>query len=282
MSYDIIKSWGKINLSLNVIKRLNSNYHAIESLITFVSIYDEIKIKITNQKINKIYFKGKFSNGIVKENTISKLFNLLEKNKLIKNKKFSVKIKKNIPQKSGMGGGSMNAASVLSYLINKQIISISSKKLEKLVYQVGSDTILGLEKKNSILLKNGKVKRLNCKLNFHVLIVMPNFGCSTQDIFSRVKKFSKPSYFTKNISLFKTENLVKSKNDLENIVTNKYLKIKKLKYFLSRLPNALFVRMTGSGSALVCYFRTKKAAKKASKIFREKYKSYWFIVSKTI
>ena len=40
--------------------------------------------------------------------------------------------------------------------------------------------------------------------------------------------------------------------------------------------------MTGSGSAIVAYFKSKKAANIASKIFRRKYKNYWYIISKTI
>jgi len=141
---------------------------------------------------------------------------------------------------------------------------------------------LGLEKKNSILFKNGKIGRSNSKVNFHVLIVMPKFGCSTKNIFSRVRNFSKPLYFNANKSFFKTNNLVQSNNDLENIVFKKYPKIKNLKHFLASLPNAVFTRMTGTGSAVVAYFKSKKATKNAAKIFQSKYKGYWYIVSKTI
>ncbi len=114
MRFEKINSWAKINLSLNVIKKLSNKFHNIESLITFIKICDEIKIKILNEREHKIYFTGKFSKGIPKNNTILKLLKLLEKKKIIKNKKFEIKIKKNIPQKSGMGGGSMNAARTLA------------------------------------------------------------------------------------------------------------------------------------------------------------------------
>ena len=58
MGFKKLKSWAKINLSLNIIKRLPNNYHKIESLITFVQISDEIKIKIINEAKNKISFTG--------------------------------------------------------------------------------------------------------------------------------------------------------------------------------------------------------------------------------
>ena len=41
---------------------------------------------------------------------------------------------------------------------------------------------------------------------------------------------------------------------LKSIVFKKYPKIKNLKKFLSNLPNVNFVRMTGSGSAIVGLF----------------------------
>ena len=281
MSFIKLKSWAKINLSLNLIKRLSNNYHSIESFITFVQIFDEIKIKTLNKKEHKISFSGKFSKGIGKRNTVYKLLKLLEKKKII-NKKFEINIKKNIPQKSGMGGGSMNAASILSYFMKKRILNISNKKAKDLAYKVGSDVVLGLEKKNSILFKNKKIGRLNKKIDFHVLIVMANEGCSTKYIFSKVKKYSKPLYFNINKRFFETNYLVQSNNDLENVVFKKYSKIKNLKYFLSNLPNVVFTRMTGSGSAIVAYFKSKKAANNAARIFRRKYKNYWYIVSKTI
>ena len=282
MRFEKINSWAKINLSLNVIKKLSNKFHNIESLITFIKIYDEIKIKILNEREHKIYFTGKFSKGIPKNNTILKLLKLLEKKKIIKNKKFEIKIKKNIPQKSGMGGGSMNAASVLRYLIKKKIIKISNKKALEVAYKVGSDVVLGLERKNSILFKNGEVGRLKNKINFHVLIAKPNIDCLTKDIYANVRKYSKPLYNNKNKRFFKKSYLAESRNDLENVVFKKYPKIKSLKYFILNLPNILFARMTGSGSALVAYFKSKKAANNAAKVFKSKYKNYWYIVSKTI
>ena len=132
----------------------------------------------------------------------------MEKKKII-NKKFEINIKKNIPQKSGMGGGSMNAASILSYFMKKRILNISNKKAKDLAYKVGSDVVLGLEKKNSILFKNKKIGRLNKKIDFHVLIVMANVGCSTRYIFSKVRKYSKSLYFNTNKRFFDTFCFVK-------------------------------------------------------------------------
>ena len=48
--------------------------------------------------------------------------------KLLNNKKFQIKIKKNIPQQAGLGGGSMNAANILKFLIKKNLLKLIKKK----------------------------------------------------------------------------------------------------------------------------------------------------------
>ena len=46
----MIKSHAKINLSLNVLGKINSNFHRIETIVSFISLHDEIYIKNINKK----------------------------------------------------------------------------------------------------------------------------------------------------------------------------------------------------------------------------------------
>ena len=79
MKFYKIKSYAKINISLKVLGKLKSNLHKIESLVSFINLYDEIFIKKINNKDHKIIFYGKFSKRIPKNNrqkTLwSKIFN---------------------------------------------------------------------------------------------------------------------------------------------------------------------------------------------------------------
>ena len=118
MKFNIIKSHAKINLALNIVGK-SKNLHKIESLIAFVNLYDEILIKEIKSKCHKVTFSGKFSKKIGKNNSISKLLKLLDKNQLINNKKFYIKVNKKIPSKAGLGGGSMNLASILIFTKKK-------------------------------------------------------------------------------------------------------------------------------------------------------------------
>ena len=282
MKFLKIKSYAKINLSLNIVGKLRSKKHEIESLVTFVNLYDLIYLRPISLNRHKVYFRGKFAKGINSKNTISKLLQILDKNNLLNNQKFEIKIKKNIPQQSGMGGGSMNAARLINYFYNKKIIKLNKKRLINLANLIGSDVMLGINLKNTILSSNGKLTKFKKKLGFHVLIVKPNFGCSTKLIYSKVRYYSKAKYNNPKQSLLSKKNIINSSNVLEKIALKKYPKLIGLKLFLLKLSNIIFARMSGSGSSILAYFYSKKAAEIARKEFKKKFNDYWCITSKTI
>ncbi len=277
----LIKSYAKINLALNIVGK-NSLLHKIESVIAFINLHDKIIIRSIESDKHNISFFGKFSKKIGKDNTVSKLFKILEKKNFLKNKKFKIKIKKNIPTKAGLGGGSMNAAHILSYLMRKKIVKINKKELKQISKSVGSDMILGFYKTNCILNSREEIKVFRNSKKIYTLIVKPSFGCSTKKIYSKVKKFDKPRLNKINKEVFSLNNLKKMGNSLEPIVFSNHNKLKNVKIFLENLLGVAFVRMTGSGSALVAYFQSKKRCHNAQKQFRKKYKNYWCMSSKTI
>ena len=127
MSFHKIKSYAKLNLILNITGK-DSLLHKIESIIMFTALHDEIFIKTIKSNNHYISFFGKFSAGINMNNTVTKLLNILENKELLKDKKFRIKINKKIPTRAGLGGGSMNAANILKYLIKKKLLKLVKKK----------------------------------------------------------------------------------------------------------------------------------------------------------
>jgi len=277
----IIKSYAKINLALNITGK-TSSLHKIESIVAFISLYDEIFIKTINSRNHIISFKGKFSKNIGKNNTISKLLKILEKKKLLKNKKFKINIKKNIPNRAGLGGGSMNAANILSFFVKKGFIKITKYELILISKLVGSDVVLGLNSNNLILNSKNEIKYFPKSKKFFTLIVKPSFGCSTKQIYSKIRKYNKSKLSKPHKKMFDLDYLKKMNNSLEPIVLSKYKKLKNIKMYLENLIDVVFVRMTGSGSAFVAYFNSKERCDNAKKKFNKKYKNYWCIAAKTI
>ena len=278
MKKDIIKAYAKINLSLSIFGKNKNNFHKIQSVISFLDLHDIIRINHTNKKNHTVKFFGPFSNNLNK-NSILRLLNILDKKKLLK-KKYNIQITKNIPQRSGLGGGSMDAASLLSYFFKKKPL-ITKKEVLNISNQIGSDVFIGLERKNSILVSNKIMKRYKARMGLFTVLIKPNIGCSTGEIYREVRSYSSRKIkISKNI--FKIEKLKKMQNDLELPAFKRYPILRKLKIFLSKIDHVKFVRMTGSGSTIVAYFSNKKSALNALKLIKRNFKNYWSILSKTI
>ena len=274
-----INSRAKINLNLNIIRKSKKKkLHLIESLVCFVNLSDKIYINKSKSKYHKVKFIGKFSKKITKKNTVTKLLSLLDKDNVLKNK-YKILVKKEIPLQSGMGGGSMNAANILNYFYKKKLINL--KKFKKYSLKIGSDVILGLNSKPKILYRDGSIKEVTDIKKYHILIVKPAFGCSTKKIYSSNKTFSKSEFNISKEKIVKNV-ILNGKNDLEKSAFNLYPALKKIKNLLNQNEKANFVRMTGSGSAIIMYFNSNKFAKNALKIYKRKLNNCLCIITKII
>ena len=141
---------------------------------------------------------------------------------------------------------------------------------------------MGINPTSTILTSSNVIKKFSRTPIFHILLVRPNFGCSTKKIYSGVKKFTRPVFNNPKQNMFSIKFLSKQRNALEKIAFLKYPKLKKLKSYLENLEKPLFVRMTGSGSVLVAYYLKKQDCELAKEQFKRKFKNYWCNVSKTI
>ncbi len=116
----VLKSYSKINLTLNVNKKLKSGLHEIQSYFCLINLFDQIKINKIKSHKDKVKFKGKFANNINKsKNSVLKTLSLLRKKKIITTH-YSVLINKNIPVFSGLGGGTSNAFTLAKYFLKKK------------------------------------------------------------------------------------------------------------------------------------------------------------------
>jgi 4-diphosphocytidyl-2-C-methyl-D-erythritol kinase len=282
-----IKSFCKINLSLRVLKRLSNGYHNIKSLVTFCDLHDLISISKIKGVNDKISFSGRFKKGVNKKsNTITNVLYLLRKRNFFQKQAFKIDIQKNIPHGSGLGGGSSNAANVLNFFNSKMRLKLNKDEISKIAYQIGFDTPVSLEKKNTLLTgKKGEILRLNQKFRLNILIVYPNVICSTKKIYANNKKFtflrSQSNFYRKDkkklIDFLKNEN-----NDLEKTTIKFYPKVRKIINFIKSQNGCYFSRITGSGSACIGIFSNMKSAVFAQKFMKLKFPNYWCVVSKTI
>ena len=277
----ILKSFSKINLTLNVNKKLKKGLHNIQSYFCLINLFDQIKIKSIKGKKDKIKFKGKFAKYVEKKNnSISKTLIILRKKKLISNY-YSIEVNKKIPVFGGLGGGTGNAACLVKKFIGKRI---NKNLLNSLEHKIGSDFKLFFFDQG-YLSSLKTINTFNKKYDLHFLLIYPNIRMSTRYVYSKIIKFSPRSKCNFNKMKSKKQfikHIVNKNNDLQSIVENKYSRIKKLIVEISQKKGCYFSRMSGSGSVCFGVFKSQKTAKAALSRMRLKYPKFWFLVTKTI
>ena len=285
-----LKAYGKINLYLKVIKKLKNKYHQIETLFCFFDIYDEILISSSNTN-NQIIFTGKFSKGIsATHNSVLKLLNILKKYPKFNAHKFTIKIIKNLPLGSGLGGGSADASALLNFFNKRLKLNLKRRTISSICTKIGADVEPCLNTNFKLLYgASNKIFTFNKKPKLNLLLVYPNCLNPTKKIYLSNKIFSKSnnykiSLLKKNILnlnyLFKFLN--HEGNDLEQSAFKNNSVILKLLISLKKLKGCKLARMTGSGSACFAIFQNNAQLAKAIFVLKKHYKSYWIKKAKII
>ncbi|MEY4148373.1 MAG: hypothetical protein RL652_806 [Pseudomonadota bacterium] len=285
-----LKAYGKINLYLKVIKKLKNKYHQIETLFCFFDIYDEILISSSNTN-NQIIFTGKFSKGIsATHNSVLKLLNILKKYPKFNAHKFTIKIIKNLPLGSGLGGGSADASALLNFFNKRLKLNLKKRTISSICNKIGADVEPCLNTNFKLLYgASNKIFTFNKKPKLNLLLVYPNCLNPTKKIYLSNKIFSKSnnykiSLLKKNILnlnyLFKFLN--HEGNDLEQSAFKNNSVILKLLISLKKLKGCKLARMTGSGSACFAIFQNNAQLAKAIFVLKKHYKSYWIRKAKII
>ena len=255
-----INTYAKINLNLKISKDIEDGLHNISSLIVPIDLYDSIEVKETNADVDKIQFDKE---GISEENTISKSLNLLRSRSNLPGF-FDIIIKKNIPIEAGLGGGSSNAAGIISTLTKKYNLQMPTYR--EIAVNVGSDVPFFITGKPANIFGIGDiVNPENLQRDINMILVVPNEKISTKDAFSMFDELSQDNLEIneyEGLKIFNDfwipaqtlePNLLKIKNNLESI-TN-------LEFYLS-----------GSGSSMFSLADTEELTKKIDLIDLNQFK----------
>lgn len=189
----------------------------------------------------------------IKQSTVHKAVALFEK-KLKKNIRAEIVIKKEIPQKSGLGGGSSDAATVL-LLLNKMYGNpLSLNEILSLAAKIGADVPFFIYGKRAKVEGIGEIVTPLKSSILYGLIIFPEFKFSTENAYSladKIGNWDKGTY---------TERLIKAlelNEDIGNYLYNYFEKVYRkfnpefTDFFNKiRLLSGKQFHLTGSGSAL--------------------------------
>lgn len=142
MADDItLLAYAKINLSLDITGVRPDGYHTISTVMQSVDLYDTVTVEKSDSN-NGIDIKLKCNDdSLPLDNRNTAYIAAVEffKANEIKNAGVKIKIKKNIPKASGMGGGSADAAAVIKALNILYNTNLDDDALFDIAEKVGMD-----------------------------------------------------------------------------------------------------------------------------------------------
>ncbi len=151
-----VKAAAKINLMLDILKRLDNGYHSLFMIMQSVDLFDVVTVDKNNE--NKIIIECDKDGVPCNEKNIAykcamKFFEYCD----IDDIGVTIKIEKNIPMAAGVAGGSADGAAVI-YCLNKIFnTNLSQKELCEIGNKVGADIPFSLTGGTAVTLGTGNV-----------------------------------------------------------------------------------------------------------------------------
>ncbi len=130
------KAYAKINLGLDVVRRLENGYHEVRMIMQTVGIHDVLTFKAAQSGIRITTDSGELPVG--EDNLIYKAARLLTETGNVQ-EGVEIHLEKYIPIAAGMAGGSSDAAATLLGLNDLFSLGMSEERLRELGVRIGAD-----------------------------------------------------------------------------------------------------------------------------------------------
>lgn len=245
----------KINIGLRIIEKRSDGYHSIESIFYPVfGLYDSLEW-IESSKLT-FESTGHTIDGDTDSNLCVRAWNILHQ-------RFSIPpihifLQKQIPLGAGLGGGSSDAAHMLTSLVNNYNLPVSQSELHSLALSLGSDCPFFLQ--SNPLFGEGRgdeFSGVSLSLEGYWLVLAnPGVHVSTAHAYSQVcpKKHSQKLHECIPPQMSKWSSVLQ--NDFEASVFALFPQIAQLKVDMYA-HGALYASMSGSGSTVFGVFHEK-------------------------
>jgi 4-diphosphocytidyl-2-C-methyl-D-erythritol kinase len=245
----------KINLSLKILGRRADGFHEIETLITPISLCDEIRINKGDARSGVEFYCDDPLVPKGDDNLVVRAANLFfEVTRLAA--AVSIDLKKKTPHGAGLGGGSSDAAFTLLALNKLFEGELSRKALAKIAETLGSDVPFFIWESAAICRGRGELVtpiQLQPSLSgLSILLLKPGFAVPTEWAYSRwqdSREIPAVSYVARQLA---GQTFV---NDLEQPVFEKFVFLAQLKMWLLEQPEVTVALMSGSGSTIFAVLR---------------------------
>jgi 4-diphosphocytidyl-2-C-methyl-D-erythritol kinase len=263
-----IKSYAKINWTLDVLFKREDGFHELRTIYQTVSLYDRLRISDTSGGIeitcNDSRVPADETNLAHRAATALRWATGVTAGARIE-------IEKRIPVAAGLGGGSSNAAAALVGLARLWRVEVTKREMVGLAMNLGSDVPFFLVGGTALGIGRGEevypIEQARCE---HLLLVNPGFAVSTAGAYGRLSRLTRAespriipfTLFAANAAL-----PLAASNDLEPVVSAAHPEIAELKRSLLSL-GAQHALMSGSGATVFGVFDNSETSKRAQSQMR--------------
>ena len=272
----------KINLALHVTGRRGDGYHLLESLAVFTRFGDRVEIELAES--DRFSISGKYASAVPLDET-----NLVMRAREALRREagpqgtppVAIKLEKNLPVASGVGGGSSDAAAVLRGLVQTWQLDIGEAELARIGLSLGADVPMCLAAKP--LIACGVGDELSAVPGFPALglvLVNPGVAVSTPEVFKALASRDNEPLppLPGKLDFHSIRNwLEATRNDLEPAARTIQPAITEALRALKK-ADAGFARMSGSGATCFGLFETGNVAKRAALDIRHRHPD-WFVAA---
>ena len=244
-----LKAWAKINIGLKILNKRDDGFHNLETTLTTVNLADFLTIDRID---SGIVVEAKNLDVDPEDNLCYHAADIFRKRYGI-TEGVKISVVKNIPVGGGLGGGSSDAAAVLTGLVKLFGMYIEDKELMELASEIGSDVPFFI--KGGAAYARGRGEQLNFFKLPHMDLVLyyPGYPISTKWAYAEYDKMMLTS--GPDVDNISTEGKKKIKkgfqleNSFEKIIFRKHPDLLDVKTGLLG-AGAFFVSLSGSGSCL--------------------------------
>lgn len=261
-----VKGYAKINLGLDVIRRLPNGYHQVKMVMQAIDLWDELTLERSEGGITMT--TDSHSLATDESNLVRRAARLMQETFSLKTG-LTIHLQKNIPIAAGLAGGSTDAAAVMKGINRLFDLNVPLPKLMELSTAIGADVpfcILG-----GTALAEGIGERLTplAPIPFcHILIAKPDISVSTKYVYEHldstgIEKHPDLDGMTAAISSGSLPGIIsRMENVLETVTIPAHPVIAAIKRRLLKL-GAEGSLMSGSGPTVFGIFTDEAAARHA-------------------
>jgi 4-diphosphocytidyl-2-C-methyl-D-erythritol kinase len=254
-----VRSYAKINLTLDVLGRRADGYHELATVMQTIDLYDTICLIVTDEQSVRVVSTRPELNG--DDNLAVRAAQALRQ-RLTLPQGVGIELDKRIPLAAGLGGGSSNAATVLLALQRWWQLPLSAPDLLAIAESLGSDVPFFLT--GGLALCEGRGERVT-PLSPHwphamrwLLLLKPTIGVSTAAVFGSLaaSDYTDGTHSRKVSAALEEERepqLEDLHNGLERSVLERYSEVAQAREDLLK-AGAASVRLSGSGPTLFAPF----------------------------